>query len=89
MNRKLGGNVAGPRGYKGYDQPCQSHVQKLVTHGIPQGSILGPIIFNVFISDLHNRTECTLSKFLINTKSGGEAGILEWSTTDGLDRLVI
>jgi len=60
-----------------------------VKGGIPQGWVLGPVLFNIHVGNMDSGIKCTLSKFADYSNLSGAAYRLEGRDTiqKDLDRL--
>ena len=48
-----------------------------MSSGVPQGSVLGPMLFDNFVGNMDSGIECTLNNFADDTKLCGAVDTLE------------
>ena len=54
--------------------------------GVPQGLVLGLVLFNIFVGDMDSGIECALSKFANDTELCGGKGCAMQRDLDRLER---
>lgn len=72
----LGEQLTDVSSSKGYSNAVTSDWWP-VTTGVPQGSVLRTMLFNVFVNDQDTGIKCTLSKFAVDTELGEAVDSLE------------
>ena len=48
-----------------------------VRRGLSQGSVLGPLLFTIFINEIDEEVVCEISKFVVDTKIASQVNTLD------------